>query len=179
LPRHRVIGMSGLLDSSRFVYFLSKALDCPPADVDAMVIGVHGDFMLPLSRFAHYRGMPVEQLLKPEVIHQVELDTKVGGGTLTQLLGTSAWYAPGASAAMMADAILRDSRKLVSCIALLDGEYQENDVCAAVPVILGRNGIERIVELPLNPAEKALFGQSIESARRTNNAMKVVLGSMR
>ncbi|SEJ80222.1 malate dehydrogenase (NAD) [Propionispira arboris] len=175
LPRHRVIGMSGLLDSSRFGYFLSKALNCPPLDVDAMVIGVHGDFMLPLTRFAHYRGIPVEQLLSPAIIQKAELDTKVGGGTLTQLLGTSAWYAPGATAAMMAEAILRDSQKMISCIVLMEGEYEENDVCAAVPVILGKNGMERVVELRLNSEEKKLFGKSIESARRTNNAMKDVL----
>ncbi|SEP41035.1 malate dehydrogenase [Propionispora vibrioides] len=172
LPRNKVIGMSGVLDSSRFVYYLSRAIGCHDNDVDGMVIGVHGDFMLPLTRFAFYKGIPVNKLLDKSVISEVCAKTKDGGGILTQLLGTSAWYAPGAAIATMAEAIAKDTKKLLSCITYLDGEYKNTDVCAAVPVILGRAGMERIVDLELNAEEQALFNQSTAASKQINKMLK-------
>ncbi len=172
LPRHRVIGMSGLLDGSRFEYYLADAIGCPISDIDAMVIGAHGDLMVPLTRFASYKGIPVTEYLSPEKLQEIEHATQVGGGTITKLLGTSAWYAPGAVTATMAEAIAKNTHKTLSCIALLDGEYGEKDVCAGVPVVLGRNGIEKIVELPLNEREKDLFNKSVNSAKETNAKLK-------
>lgn len=172
LPRNKVIGMSGVLDSSRFIYYLSQAIGCHPNDVDGMVIGVHGDFMLPLTRFAFYKGIPVNKLLGTSVISEVCANTKDGGGILTQLLGTSAWYAPGAAIATMAEAIAKDTKKLMSCITYLDGEYGNTDVCAAVPVILGRAGMERIVDLELNAEEQALFNQSTAASKQINKMLK-------
>lgn len=168
LPRNRVIGMSGLLDGSRFEYYLAEAIGCPVRDVNAMVIGAHGDLMVPLTRFATYKGRPVTELLSEEKLAEIEHATQVGGGTLTKLLGTSAWYAPGTTAATMAEAIAKDSGLQISGIAYLDGEYGEKDVCAGVPVILGKGGIKKIVELDLNDKEKAQFDASVSSARETN-----------
>lgn len=172
LSQNKVIGMSGVLDSSRFIYYLSQAIGCHNNDVDGMVIGVHGDFMLPLTRFAFYKGIPVNKLLDTSVISEVCAKTKDGGGILTQLLGTSAWYAPGAAIATMAEAIAKDTKKLMSCITYLDGEYGNKDVCAAVPVILGRDGIERIVDLELNAEEQALFNQSTVASKQINRMLK-------
>lgn len=168
LPRNRVIGMSGLLDGSRFEYYLAQAIGCPVRDVNAMVIGAHGDLMVPLTRFASYKGRPVTELLSEEQLAEIEHATQVGGGTLTSLLGTSAWYAPGTTAAMMAEAIAKDSGLEFSSICYLDGEYGETDVCAGVPAILGKGGIKKIVELDLNDKEKAMFDASVGSARETN-----------
>lgn len=172
LPKNRVLGMSGVLDSNRFIYFLSQAIGCPPADVDGMVIGVHGDLMLPLDRFAFYKGIPVTDLLSKEQLARVTEDTKQGGGILTKLLGTSAWYAPGAAAASMVAAIASDSKRMLPCIAYLEGEYKEHDVCAGVPVILGKSGMEGVVELALSEEELALFGQSVAAVRKTNDKIK-------
>lgn len=172
LPRNKVIGMSGVLDSSRFIYYLSQAIGCHTNDVDGMVIGVHGDFMLPLTRFAFYKGITVNKLLDTSVMSEVCAKTKDGGGILTQLLGTSAWYAPGAAIATMAEAIAKDTKKLMSCITYLDGEYGNTDVCAAVPVILGRAGMERIVDLELNAEEQALFNQSTAASKQINRMLK-------
>lgn len=175
LPRNRVIGMSGLLDGSRFEYFLAQAIGCPVGDIDAMVIGAHGDLMVPLTRCATYKGIPVTHYLSDDKLAEIEHATQVGGGTITKLLGTSAWYAPGAVNAIMAEAIVKNTGKTLSCIALLDGEYGEKDVCAGVPVVLGRNGIEKIVELPLNDKEKKLFQASVDSAKATNAKLKDAL----
>lgn len=175
LPRNRVIGMSGLLDGSRFEYFLAQAIGCPVGDIDAMVIGAHGDLMVPLTRCATYKGIPVTHYLSDDKLAEIEHATQVGGGTITKLLGTSAWYAPGAVNATMAEAIVKNTGKTLSCIALLDGEYGEKDVCAGVPVVLGRNGIEKIVELPLNDKEKKLFQASVDSAKATNAKLKDAL----
>lgn len=175
LPRNRVIGMSGLLDGSRFEYFLAQAIGCPVGDIDAMVIGAHGDLMVPLTRCATYKGIPVTHYLSDDKLAEIEHATQVGGGTITKLLGTSAWYAPGAVSATMAEAIVKNTGKTLSCIALLDGEYGEKDVCAGVPVVLGRNGIEKIVELPLNDKEKKLFQASVDSAKATNAKLKDAL----
>ena len=168
IVRNRVIGMSGLLDGSRFEYYLAEAIGCPVRDVNAMVIGAHGDLMVPLTRFATYKGRPVTELLSEEKLAEIEHATQVGGGTLTKLLGTSAWYAPGTTAATMAEAIAKDSGLQISGIAYLDGEYGEKDVCAGVPLILGKGGVKKIVELDLNDKEKAQFDASVASARETN-----------
>ncbi len=171
LPRSRVLGMSGLLDSSRFIYFLSQALHCNANDVTGMVIGVHGDLMVPLVRLATCHGLPVTSLLERSTLDKIVEDTKLGGGTLTKLLGTSAWYAPGASIAAMAEAIALDSGRVISCISYLDGEYQEKDVCAAVPVVLGRQGIQKIIELPLTPDEQSDFLRSTAKSHTVNAAL--------
>ncbi len=175
LPRERVIGMSGLLDGSRFEYYLAQAIGCPVGDIDAMVIGAHGDLMVPLTRMATYKGVPVTEYLSDEKLAEIEHATQVGGGTLTKLLGTSAWYAPGATAATIAEAIVKNTGKTLSCIALLDGEYGEHDVCAGVPVVLGKNGVEKIIELPLNEKERAMFQGSVDSAKDTNAKLKEAL----
>lgn len=173
VPKNRIIGMGGMLDSSRFRYYLSQALSCTPTDVDGMVIGGHGDTtMIPLVRFATYKGIPVTQLLDKETLDKVVADTMVGGATLTKLLGTSAWYAPGASGATVAEAICTDAKKLIPCCVALDGEYGEKDICIGVPVVLGANGIEKIVDVKLNAEEKALFDKSVAAVRKTNDLLK-------
>jgi malate dehydrogenase len=175
LPKNRIIGMGGALDSSRFKYYLSQAIGCNANEVEGMVIGGHGDTtMIPLARFATYKGLPVSNYLSAEKIEEVIKATMVGGATLTGLLGTSAWYAPGAAGAFVVEAILHNQMKMVPCSVALEGEYGQNDICCGVPVILGRNGIERIVELPLNDDEKAKFEASAAAVRGTNAALKEV-----
>lgn len=172
LPKNRIIGMGGALDSSRFKYYLSQALGANPNEVEGFVIGGHGDTtMIPMKRFASYRGIPASDLLDAATLDKVVADTMVGGATLTKLLGTSAWYAPGAAAAQVVAAVLHDQKKLISCSALLDGEYGEKDLCIGVPCVLGRNGIEKIVEFDLNEEEKALFAKSAEAVHKTNAAL--------
>lgn len=172
LPKNRIIGMGGALDSARFKYFLSQALGANATEVEGIVIGGHGDTtMIPLTRFAAYRGIPASSLMDTEKLQQVAADTMVGGATLTKLLGTSAWYAPGAAAAQVVAAVLHDQKKLISCSALLDGEYGEKDLCIGVPCVLGRNGIEKIVEFDLNEEERALFAKSAEAVHKTNAAL--------
>lgn len=175
LPKNRIIGMGGALDSSRFKYYLSQAIGCNANEVDGMVIGGHGDTtMIPLARLATYKGMPVSNFLSAEKLEEVVKATMVGGATLTGLLGTSAWYAPGAAGAFVVESILHNQKKMVPCSVALEGEYGETDICCGVPVILGRNGIERIVELPLNDDEKAKFKASAAAVRGTNAALKEV-----
>lgn len=175
LPKSRIIGMGGALDSSRFKYYLSQAIGCNANEVEGLVIGGHGDTtMIPLARFATYKGLPVSNYLSAEKIEEVVKATMVGGATLTGLLGTSAWYAPGAAGAFVVESILHNQMKLVPCSVALEGEYGQNDICCGVPVILGRNGIERIVELPLNADEKAKFEASAAAVRSTNAALKEV-----
>ncbi len=172
LPKNRIIGMGGALDSARFKYFLSIALGANATEVEGIVIGGHGDTtMIPLTRFAAYRGLPASSLLPAEQLEKVAADTMVGGATLTKLLGTSAWYAPGAAAAQVVAAVLHDQKKLISCSALLDGEYGEKDLCIGVPCLLGRNGIEKVVEFDLNEAEKEAFRKSAEAVHKTNAAL--------
>ncbi len=172
LPKNRIIGMGGALDSARFKYFLCAALNANANEVEGIVIGGHGDTtMIPLTRYAAYRGIPASTLLPAEQLEKVAADTMVGGATLTKLLGTSAWYAPGAAAAQVVGAVLGDQKKLISCSALLEGEYGESDLCIGVPCILGRNGIEKIVEFDLNDEEKALFHKSAEAVHKTNAAL--------
>ncbi len=172
LPKNRIIGMGGALDSARFKYFLSLALGANATEIEGIVIGGHGDTtMIPLTRYAAYRGIPASSLLPAEQLEKVAADTMVGGATLTKLLGTSAWYAPGAATAQVCAAVLHDQKKLISCSALLDGEYGEKDLCIGVPCILGKNGIEKIVEFDLNDKEKELFKASAEAVRKTNAAL--------
>lgn len=175
LPKNHIIGM-GALDSARFKYRLAEALGSPISDVDGMVIAAHSDSgMLPLTRLASYRGVPVSEFLSAERLSQVAEDTKVGGATLTKLLGTSAWYAPGAAVSALVQAIACDQKKLFPCSVLLEGEYGQKDVCVGVPVIIGRDGVERIVEVKLNEAEKAKFNESTQAVREVNKALEGVL----
>ena len=172
LPKNRIIGMGGALDSARFKYFLCQALGANATEVEGIVIGGHGDTtMIPLTRYAAYRGIPAESILSEKKKKKVAADTMVGGATLTKLLGTSAWYAPGAAAAQVCAAVLHDQKRMISCSALLEGEYGESDLCIGVPCILGRNGIEKIVEFDLNDKEKALFHASAEAVHKTNAAL--------
>lgn len=176
LPKNRIIGMGGALDSTRFKYFLSIALGANATEVEGIVIGGHGDTtMIPLTRYAAYRGIPASTLIPAEQLEKVAADTMVGGATLTKLLGTSAWYAPGAAAAQMVAAVLGDQKKLISCSCLLEGEYGQSDLCIGVPAIIGRNGVEKIVEFDLNDQEKALFAKSAEAVHKTNEALKAAL----
>lgn len=176
LPKNRIIGMGGALDSSRFRTYLSLALDKPANDISAMVIGGHGDTtMIPLTRLASYNGIPVSQFLSEEVLQKVAADTMVGGATLTGLLGTSAWYAPGASVAYLVDSILNDQKKMIACSVFVEGEYGQNDICIGVPCIIGKNGVEEIVDIKLNDQEKALFAKSADAVRSMNDALKTIL----
>jgi malate dehydrogenase len=169
LPKNRVIGMGGALDSARFKYRLSEALGCPASDVDGMVIGGHSDTsMVPLIEKAVRNSVPVSEFLSAERMSQVVEDTKVGGATLTKLLGTSAWYAPGAAVSELVRAIAQDSHKIFPCSAMLDGEYGLSDICIGVPCVLGKNGIEKIVEISLSDAEKAKLSESANGVRNTN-----------
>lgn len=177
LPKNRIIGMGGALDSSRFKYYLAKALDKPINDISAMVIGGHGDTtMIPLTRLAAYNGIPVSQFLSQEALDKVAADTMVGGATLTGLLGTSAWYAPGASVAYLVDSILNDQKKMIACSVFLEGEYGLNDICIGVPCIIGKNGVEQIIDINLNDTEKAALAKSADAVRAMNADLKSVLG---
>jgi len=174
LPANRIIGMGGALDSARFKYRLAEALGAPISDVDGMVIGGHSDTgMVPLTRLATRNSVPVSQFLSEERLVQVKEDTKVGGATLTKLLGTSAWYAPGAAVSSMVHAIACDQKKIFPCSTLLTGEYGLNDLCIGVPVVLGRNGIEKIVEIKLSDAEKAHMTASAEGVIKTNDLLEL------
>lgn len=174
LPKNRVIGMGGILDSARFKYRLSEAVDCNPNDLQGVVIGGHGDTtMIPLTRHATYNSTPVSDHLSAERLEQVAADTMVGGATLTKLLGTSAWYAPGAAGAALVEAIVRDGKRLMPCSVYLEGEYGQSDICIGVPVIIGANGWERVVEYDLNDDEKAKFTKSAEAVRNMNNALEL------
>ena len=172
LPRNRVIGMGGALDSSRFKYFLSQALNCNANEVEGLVIGGHGDTtMIPLTRFATYKGLSVSSLLSAEKLDEVAKATMVGGATLTGLLGTSAWMAPGAASSYLVESIIKDQKKMIVCATYLDGEYGVKDITIGVPVIIGKNGIERIVELDLNKDEKEKFAASEAATRKTNDIL--------
>ena len=169
LPRNRVIGMGGALDSSRFKYFISQAIGCNANEVEGIVIGGHGDTtMIPLPRLATYKGMPICNFLSEEKVEEVVKSTMVGGATLTGLLGTSAWMAPGAAASAVAESIIKNQGKMITCAAYLDGEYGMKDIMIGVPVVLGKNGIERIVEIELTEDEKAKFAASEAAVRKTN-----------
>lgn len=172
IDKHRVIGMGGALDSSRFRYYLSQAIGCSPHDLNADVIGGHGDkTMIPLTRLATWNSIPVSKVLDKERLDKVAADTMVGGATLTGLIGTSAWYAPGAAGAMVAEAIVRDEKKMIPCCVYLEGEYGQKDICMGVPVVLGKSGWENIYELDLNDDEKAAFARSADAVRSVNNGL--------
>ncbi|MDP2114125.1 MAG: malate dehydrogenase [Bacteroidota bacterium] len=173
LPKNRVIGMGGILDSSRFKCYLSQALNVPATDLQGIVIGGHGDTtMIPLARFATYNGIPVDSLLDGETVKKVIADTMVGGATLTGLLGTSAWYAPGAAGAALVESIVRDEKKVFPCCVSLDGEYGQSDICIGVPVVIGKDGIEKIVDYKLNTEEQAAFDKSADAVRNMNGVLK-------
>jgi malate dehydrogenase len=173
LPKHRIIGMGGALDSARFKYRLAEALDCPSSDVDGMVIGGHSDKgMLPLTRLASRNSVRVSEFLSEERLSEVLESTKVGGATLTGMLGTSAWYAPGAAVSSLVQSIACDQKKMFPCSAFLDGEYGLSDLCIGVPVILGRNGIEKIVEIDLNDSEMEKLKESAEGVKATNRLLE-------
>ena len=174
LPKHRIIGMGGALDSARFKYRLAEALGAPISDVDGMVIGGHSDKgMVPLTRLATRNSVPVTGFMSDERLDQVREDTKVGGATLTKLLGTSAWYAPGAAVSGLVQAIACDQKKMFPCSAYLEGEYGLNDICIGVPVILGRNGLEEIVKIDLVDAEMEHLQQSAEAVRKVNGLLEL------
>lgn len=176
LPKQRVIGMGGALDSSRFKTYLSLALDKSANDIHGMVIGGHGDTtMIPLTRLATYNGIPISTILNEEKLEKVAAATMVGGATLTKLLGTSAWYAPGASVAYLVNSILNDQKRIIPCSVMLDGEYGQSDICIGVPTIIGRNGWEKIVDLHLNDKESANFKKSASSVRTMNDALSGIL----
>jgi len=176
LPKHRIIGMGGALDSSRFKTYLSLALQKPANDIQGMVIGGHGDTtMIPLTRLASYNGTPVTQFLDAATLEQVAADTMVGGATLTKLLGTSAWYAPGASVAYLVDSIVNDQKKMIPCSVLVEGEYGLIDLCIGVPCIIGAKGVEAIVDVQLNEKEQALLQESASKVRAMNEALDSLL----
>lgn len=175
LPKSRIIGMGGILDSSRFKYQLSQHLNCSPADLNAVVVGGHGDTtMIPLIRYATWNSAPVTDFLSAEQQQQIVNDTMVGGATLTKLIGTSAWYAPGAAGAALVESIVRDEKKLFTCCVALDGEYGQKDICLGVPVIVGKNGWEKIVDFKLNADEQALFNKSADAVRSMNDVLKTL-----
>lgn len=174
LPKNRIIGMGGALDSARFKYRLAEALEAPISDVDGMVIGGHSDTgMVPLTAHATRNSIKVSEFLSEERLAQVAEDTKVGGGTLTKLLGTSAWYAPGAAVSSMVQAIACDQKKMFPCSTFLEGEYGLEDICIGVPVLLGKNGLEKIVTIELTAAEKAKMKESAEGVRKTNALLEL------
>ncbi|MBT8384712.1 MAG: malate dehydrogenase [Bacteroidia bacterium] len=173
LPKGRIIGMGGALDSARFKYRLAEALGAPISDVDGMVLGGHSDTgMIPLTRLATRNSVPVTKFLSKDRLNQVAEDTKVGGATLTKLLGTSAWYAPGAAVSSLVQAIACDQKKMFPCSTLLEGEYGLKDICIGAPVILGKKGIEKIVEIELTDAEKAKMQESAAGVKKTNGLLE-------
>ena len=175
IQKNRIIGMGGTLDSSRFKYQLSQHLACSPADLNAVVIGGHGDTtMIPLIRYATWNSAPVTNFLSAEQQQQIVNDTMVGGATLTKLIGTSAWYAPGAAGAAMVESIVRDQKKLFTCCVSLNGEYGQTDICLGVPVTIGKNGWEKILDYKLNADEQAAFNKSADAVRSMNEVLKTL-----
>ena len=175
LPKHRIIGMGGTLDSARFKYQLSTTLNCSPADLNALVVGGHGDTtMIPLIKHATWNSIPVTKFLNAEQQEKIIADTMVGGATLTKLLGTSAWYAPGAAGAALVESIVRDEKKLFTCCVSLNGEYGQKDICLGVPVVIGKNGWEKIIEMDLSVDEQAAFNKSADAVRSMNDVLKTL-----
>ncbi len=176
LDKHRIIGMGGILDSARFKLYLQKELNCSPNDLHATVIGGHGDTtMIPLTRLATLNSHPVSNLLSAEQLKKVSDDTMVGGATLTKLLGTSAWYAPGAAGAALVESIIRNERKVFPCCVYLEGEYGQNDICMGVPVVIGKNGWESIIDYKLNEDEQAAFNKSADAVRSMNSVLSTLV----
>lgn len=175
LPKNRIIGMGGTLDSARFKYQLSQHLACSPSDLNAIVIGGHGDTtMIPLISKATWNSIPVTQFLSAAQQEQIVSDTMVGGATLTKLLGTSAWYAPGAAGAALVESIVRDEKKLFTCCVSLNGEFGQSDICLGVPVVIGKNGWEKILPLELTETEQAMFNKSADAVRSMNEVLKTL-----
>ncbi len=175
VAKNKIIGMGGALDSARFKYQLSQHLGASPSDLNAVVVGGHGDTtMIPLIRLATWNSVLVTSLLSEEKQKQIVADTMVGGATLTKLIGTSAWYAPGAAGAALVESIVRDEKKLITCCVALDGEYGQKDICLGVPVIIGKNGWEKIIDFGLNTDEQALFNKSAEAVRSMNDVLKTL-----
>jgi malate dehydrogenase len=175
LPKNRIIGMGGTLDSARFKYQLSSKLNCSPSDLNALVVGGHGDTtMIPLIKHATWNSIPVTNFLNEEEQQAIINDTMVGGATLTKLLGTSAWYAPGAAGAALVESIVRDEKKLFTCCVSLNGEYGQSDICLGVPVVIGKNGWEKIVEMNLSSDEQAAFNKSADAVRNMNDVLKTL-----
>jgi len=175
IPKNRIIGMGGTLDSARFKYQLSQHLNCSPADLNAVVVGGHGDTtMIPLIRLATWNSVPVTKFLNADQQKQIVADTMVGGATLTKLIGTSAWYAPGAAGAALVESIVRDEKKLFTCCVSLEGEYGQKDICLGVPVIIGKNGWEKILDFSLNEQEQAEFNKSADAVRNMNDVLKTL-----
>ncbi len=176
LPKNRIIGMGGILDSARFKTYLQKELNCSQNDLHAVVIGGHGDTtMIPLTRLAAVNGTPVSNMLSPEKLKQVSADTMVGGATLTKLLGTSAWYAPGAAVAELVESIIRDQKKVFPCSVMLEGEYGQKDICMGVPVVIGKKGWEMIIDYKLNGEEQEAFNKSAEAVRNMNQVLDTLV----
>jgi malate dehydrogenase len=172
LSKNRIIGMGGALDSARFKTYLSIALDKPSNDIHGMVIGGHGDTtMIPLTRLSTYNGLPVSNFLSSDELNNVAAATMVGGKTLTGMLGTSAWYAPGAAVSFLVDSILNDQKRIIPCSVYLEGEYNQSDICIGVPVVIGKNGWEEIIDVNLNDTEKDLFSKSADAVRNMNKAL--------
>jgi malate dehydrogenase len=167
----RVFGMAGILDTARYRAFLAEALNCSPKDIQAVLMGGHGDTMVPLPRYTTVGGIPVTELIDEESLNAIVQRTKVGGGEIVNLLGTSAWYAPGAAAAQMVEAIVRDQKRIFPCCVWLQGEYGLKDIYLGVPVVLGKNGVEKVIELKLNDAEMALLQ---DSAKAVKEVMEVL-----
>ena len=175
LPKNRIIGMGGTLDSARFKYQLSTTLNCSPSDLNALVVGGHGDTtMIPLIKHATWNSIPVTQFLDEAQQQTIINDTMVGGATLTKLLGTSAWYAPGAAGAALVESIVRDEKKLFTCCVSLEGEYGQSDICLGVPVVIGKNGWEKIVAMNLSADEQAAFNKSADAVRNMNDVLKTL-----
>lgn len=175
LPKNRIMGMGGILDSARFKCYLSLALGCSPNDLNAIVIGGHGDTtMIPLIRYATWNSFAISNFLSEEQQTKIVSDTMVGGATLTKLIGTSAWYAPGAAGAALVESIVRDEKRLFACCVALDGEYGQKDICLGVPVVIGKNGWEKIVDYKLNEEEQAAFNKSADAVRNMNDVLKTL-----
>jgi malate dehydrogenase len=172
IPKNRIIGMGGILDSARFKYYLSKELNCSSNDLHGVVVGGHGDTtMIPLTRLATLNGLAISNLLTESELEKIAADTMVGGATLTGLLGTSAWYAPGAAGAALVESIIRDEKKVFPCCVSLDGEYGQSDICLGVPVVIGKNGWEKIIDYKLNETEQAAFNKSADAVRNMNQVL--------
>ncbi len=172
IPKNRIIGMGGILDSARFKYYLSKELNCSSNDLHGVVVGGHGDTtMIPLTRLATLKGLAISNLLTESEVEKIAADTMVGGATLTGLLGTSAWYAPGAAGAALVESIIRDEKKVFPCCVALDGEYGQSDICLGVPVVIGKNGWEKIIDYKLNETEQAAFNKSADAVRNMNQVL--------
>jgi len=174
LPRNKVMGMAGILDTARYRAFLAMEIGCSPKDIQAMLLGGHGDTMVPLPRYTTLSGIPISQFIAADKLEAIVQRTINGGGEITKLLGTSAWYAPGEAAALMVEAILRDQKRIYPCCIYLDGEYGLKDICVGVPVKLGKNGIEQVIELELDSAEKALLQKSAEAVRGMNSVLDTI-----